>query len=276
MVEFLDAVAHLVRHAVHSILRPDHDDAVAYLHPQVAFGKKIHVASTDTRDVDAIDGAEVHLSESLAVHRRLRDEDVLAHHRHVLLLPFHALLRADEDADGLGIVLSTSDEHLVALADDGVAVGDADVSVLQDAAADEVASQELTHLKNRPACEVGVLHHERHAVRRGMRIGSQLLFYLPLLVLQADAAQETKGKGCSDNAQHAKGIGTGIAVGNGRRTRSEDLVAGFGGSTKAGGVGDGSTEHAHHHGKAARIGSRRSSTIVKHKEIQPDAAGHIE
>ena len=67
-----------------------------------------------------------------------------------------------------------------------------------------------------------------------------------------------------------------IAIGDGRSISSEDLIAGFRGSTKARGVCDGSTKDAHHHGEAARIGCVRGSSVVEDKEIESDAAQHIE
>ena len=88
-------------------------------------------------------------------------------------------------------------------------------------------------------------------MRSGVRIGCLLFFDLLLLVLQTDAAKETKGDGCTYNTQNAKRIGTSIAVGNSRSTCSEDLIAGFRSGTKAWGVRDGSTKHTHHHGKLA-------------------------
>ena len=150
------------------------------------------------------------------------------------------------------------------------------MSVLQDTAADEVASEELTHLQDGTASKVGVLHHERHAMGCGVRIGSLLCLDLLLLVCQADATEETECDGCSYNAQNAKRIGAGIAIGDGRSISSEDLIAGFRGSTKARGVCDGSTKDAHHHGEAARIGCVRGSSVVEDEEIEAYAAQHIE
>ena len=193
----------------------------------------------------------MHLSERLAVHGRLGNKDVLADHRHVLFLPFDALFRSDEDTDCLCIVLSTSDEHLVPLVDNGVTIRDADVTILQDTAANKVATKELANLKNCTPCQVSILHDKCHAMRCGVRIGSQFLFYLLLLVFQTDSAKETKSNGCSYNAYNAKWIGTCIAVGNGRSVHSEDLIAGLRSSTKARGIGNGSAKHAYHHGEFA-------------------------
>ena len=64
-----------------------------------------------------------------------------------------------------------------------------------------------------------------------MRIGSLLCLDLLLLVCELDATEEAEDDGCSDDAQDAQGIGAGIAVGDGRCTRAEDLIAGFRGST---------------------------------------------
>ena len=209
----------------------------------------------------------MHLAKRLAVHGRLSDEDVLADHGHVLLFPDDALLRADEDADSLCVVLGTGDEHLVALRDNGIAIGYADVTVLQDTTADEVAAEELTNLQDGATCKVGVLHDECHAMRCGMGIGSLFLFNLLLLVFQSNATKEAKANGCADDAQDAERIGTGIAVGNGRGIRSEDLIAGFRSRTQAWGVGDGSAKDTHHHGKLARIIGDGGPSVIEDEEV---------
>ena len=109
-----------------------------------------------------------------------------------------------------------------------------------------------------------------------VQIGRLLVFHSFLLILHADATQETNGNNCTDDTQHAERIGTGIAVGNGRGTGSEDLIAGLRCRTKSGSVGYGTTEYADHHGKIAGIIFRRGSAIIKDKEIQAYATQDVE
>ena len=90
----------------------------------------------------------MHLSEGFAVHRWLCNEDMFADHGDVLFFPNDIFLRADEGSHCFCIVLGTGDEHLVALGNDGVASGDADMSVLKDSAANEVATEELAYLQD--------------------------------------------------------------------------------------------------------------------------------
>ena len=222
----------------------------------MAIGKEIRASTAYACHVDTIDAAEVERAKRLSVHARLCDQNVLAYQRHVLLVPFHMLLRADKCDDGFGIVLSTCKIETVVGMYDGVACGDAHVAVLQNAAAHEVASQELAYLEDGLAVERWVHGPQRHAVGNGMRIGRLLIFYLFLLLAQADAAEKTQREHGQDDAHHTEGVGTGIAIGYQGRPLPEDLRAGLRGGTQTGRVRHRATQNAHHHGQVDGIGSR--------------------
>ena len=104
-------------------------------------------------------------------------------------------------------------------------------------------------------------------MRNDMQIGCLLFFHSFLLVLHTDVTQESDGDNGTDDAHHAERIGAGIAVGDGRGTGSENLIAGFCCRTKAGRVGDGTTKHAYHHGKIAGIICGRGIAIVENEEV---------
>lgn len=55
MLEFLDAVAHHTCHTIYCIFGAYHHDAVAYLHSEAVVGKKVHIASANACDIDAMD-----------------------------------------------------------------------------------------------------------------------------------------------------------------------------------------------------------------------------
>ena len=109
---------------------------------------------------------------------------MLAHHWYVLFFPNDLFLGADEGADGFGVVLSTVDEHFVAYVYDGVLVGHAHMSVVQDSATYEVAPEEVAYLKYGAACQCGICGNDGHAVGYHVGVGCYLFFYLLLFFFQ--------------------------------------------------------------------------------------------
>ena len=99
---------------------------------------------------------------------------------------------------------------------------------------------------------------------------------LLLLALQLDIAQEADGDGGQDDTYDTKGAGTGITVGNKRCIGTKHRGTGFVGRTETGRVGDGATEHTHHHGQVASVLADDAAALVEDKEIQTDAAGHVQ
>ena len=276
MVQFLHRVAHLVCHTVHGILGSYHNDAVAHLQAQMAVGKQVHVATAHTGHIHAINAGEVQFCQCLAVHLGLCHQYMLAHHGHILFCPFHFCFGAYEGNDGLGIVLGTVNEHLVAYVYYGVPVGHAHMAVVQDTAAHEVAGQELAYLQDCAAFQGLVRGHYGHAVWGDMRVGGNLLLYLLLLLLQRGAGKQAYQYRCAYNAHYAKGIGAGITVGYLWRIRTENGAACLGGGTQARGVGDGSAQYAHHHGQRTAVLAGHAVPVVKYQEEQTYAAEHVQ
>ena len=201
---------------------------------------------------------------------------MFCYHRHILFFPDHLFYWANEGTDGLGIVLGTVDEHLVAKVYYGISIWHAHMTVVQDTATYEVASQELSHLHYGTPCQSLVCGHKRHLVRNDMWISGNLVFNLLLLLCQRCACENANQDCRTYNTHNTKRICTGIAVGNGRCIGSEDIATCFGGSTKTGGVCYGATEHTHHHGQVTAVLASHASAFVEYKEVQADATKHIE
>ena len=125
-------VTHLIGHSLHSILRAYDHDLITHLQGKSGRSKEVHAMTSQTGDVHAVDTREVHRCKRLAIDLRVGDKDALGYQRLVLLLKVDVELRTDEGHDGLLISLGADHQHLVAYMEDGVAVGDADFTVVNE------------------------------------------------------------------------------------------------------------------------------------------------
>ena len=87
----------------------------------------------DTGDVDSVDTREVHRGKCLAVDLWIGDKDALTCQRLVLLLEVDVEFRTDKGHNGFLISLSADNQHLVAHMEDGIAVGDTKLSLMNEA-----------------------------------------------------------------------------------------------------------------------------------------------
>ena len=124
------------------------------------------------------------LCQCLAVHLGLCHQHMLRYHRHILFLPHNFFYGTNEGTDGFGIVLCAVDEHLVAKVYDSVSVGHAYMTIVQDTAAHEVACQELSYLQYGTSCQSLICGHKCHLMWSDVRIGSNLVLYLLLFLVQ--------------------------------------------------------------------------------------------
>ena len=99
----------------------------------------------------------------------------------------------------------------------------------------------------------------------GLGVG-QLLF----LVLKADAADVAHGYRGTDDAHHAKRIGTGITAGYLRSAVGEYRCECFVGSTETRRVGDGTIECTDHHWKVERVAG------VEEQEVAGEHHGDVQ
>ena len=159
---------------------------------------------------------------------------------------------------------------------DGVSVGHAHMAFVQDTAAHEVAPQKLSYLQYGAPLHGLVCGHYGHAVWGDVRIVRYLLLNLFMLLLQRGAGKQAYQYGGTYYAHHTKGVCTGISVGYQRCIRTEDGAASLGGGTQAGGVGDGTAQHAHHHGQVAAVLARHAVAVVEYQEEQAYAAEHVQ
>lgn len=273
-IEAFLAVAHQLGHTVHVLLGTHGNHVVANLEMVVAAGVHLHALSGDASEVDAVDAAEVHLAQHLAVHLGIGDGDAAAHHGSraaVSVAPLGLYLGTDEGDHGIRIGFGTNEHDLVSGGQHGVAHGGDEHTVVQQAGDHHVAVQELADLHQRAACDIAVLHTQVHHMGLYMGVGSLCLFQLLVLLLQVHAADVAHGNGGSDDAKHAKRIGTGITVGNLRHTiRGEDGSQRLVGGTQTGRVGDSSVHRAHHHGQAVGI------IGVKEQIVAGEHHSHVE
>ena len=83
---------------------------------------------------------------------------------------------------------------------DGIAIGNADISIVEESCADDVALQELADLHQISTCDKGVLYAQMHLMRLLMWVLVFLRLQILLFFLKADLAEIFHSKGSSDNA----------------------------------------------------------------------------
>ena len=145
-IQFAGRVTHLIRHTVDSILRTYYHDFVTHLQRECSRSEEVHAMTGDTCDIHTMNTREMHRRERLTVDFRVGDEDTLGYQRLVLLFKVDVEFRTDKGRDGLLVSLCADDEHLVALMEDGVAVGNAQFALVYQTRHHEVAVQEVVHL----------------------------------------------------------------------------------------------------------------------------------
>ena len=213
---------------------------------------------------------KVKLSERLAVHRRTGHQHALAHQWLVLLLPVNLYLRTDEGDDGLRIGLGANHIELVADMEDSVAVGKAHMSVVQNARANEVAVQEVVHLHQRLALQIGIRYLHVHLM--GLHVG--VLAFKPFQVLffflQTNPADIAHGNRGTDDAHHTERIGTGITRCYLRQIAAENGIERLVGRTKTRSVGHGTIERTHHHWQVMGIAGVEENVVASehHQDIK--------
>ena len=152
----------------------------------------------------------MHAAQCLAVDRRARDQYSLAHHRFILFLPVDVFDGADKGSNGLRVVFSANDVEFVAYMEQSVAVGYAHMAIMKDACTHKITVQEVVHLHHGLALKIRVANLQCHDVRFHGCVLSLLFIQFLLFLVQTHMAQIPHGNGGSDDAQHTKGIGTGI------------------------------------------------------------------
>ena len=150
------------------------------------------------------------------------------------------------------------------------------MAIMQDTAANKVACQELSHLQYGTSCQSLICGHKCHLMWSDVRIGSNLVLYLLLLLGQGSTCEDTYQYCSTYNAHYTKRIGACIAIGNGRCVGSEDIAACLGGGTQTWGVCYGTAEHTHHHGQVAAVLASHAVAVIEYKEEQTYAAEDIQ
>ena len=89
---------------------------------------------------------------------------------YILFFPLDMLFGTDKSYNGLGIIQGAVHVHFVTQRDSCVAVRYAYMTVVQQTAADKVASDECADLQDALACQRGVVGADGHAVRNCVRI----------------------------------------------------------------------------------------------------------
>ena len=144
-VKTLYRVSHQVCDAVDTILGTDDHNTVSDMEMVVSAGKQVNALARDTRYVDAVDGAEVHLAQCPAVHGGIGDDDALGYEYLAggLFVPFGVYLRADEGLYGLGVGFGAHDEDFVTEIEAGVAMRYGHVAIMYESGADHVSLEKL-------------------------------------------------------------------------------------------------------------------------------------
>ena len=126
----------------------------------------------DTSDINAINTREMHRAQRLAIDGGVGDQDALRHQGLVTLLKVDVEFRADECHDGLLVSLSTYNEHLVTDMKDGIAVGDAELTLVYKARYYKVAVQKVVYLQQGLPLQILVCHLQVHLI--GFLVGVTL------------------------------------------------------------------------------------------------------
>ena len=160
----------------------------------------------------------------------------------------------------------------------GVAVGNAQLSIVENTRADDVVVEELRDLLQRTASDIGVGHTDIHGVGLCVRVFLLILLELRFLSVEVDATDVAHGDGGCDDAQHAQRVGAGVArCYLGHFAFGKYAVEGLVGGSKSRSVGHGSIERAHHHGEVVRVARVEEAVVAGEHDSnveQDDQARH--
>ena len=122
MVAMFLGVTHQFCNTLHVLFETYNHNSVAHLEAIVVAREQVHALAADARNIHAIYRTEVQLTQHLAVHRTVRNDNTAAHHllRLVFLVPVHLYLRTNECRNSFSISLCTHYEHLVVKVQHGV------------------------------------------------------------------------------------------------------------------------------------------------------------
>ena len=169
----------------------------------------------------------------------------------------------------------TDYQHLVAQVEDGVAVGDAQLTVVNNARAHEVTVQEVVNLQQRLTFQVFVCYLQMHLV--GLLVGVLLLhrFQALLFLFQLHLAEIPYQDGGTYDTQHTERISTGVGRGYLGRIAAEHRSQCFVCSTETRGVGDGAVKRTHHHRQVGLVAGVKEDEVAAehHQDVEQDGSG---